>query len=151
MARSDKKRIQGIIKKLKSRNRAKLDDAFHEYHKKVFNDDVNCLDCANCCITLGPRLTDNDIERLAGYLKIKPSQFVRKYLRIDEDGDYVFKQMPCPFLDENNLCMVYEQRPKACKGFPHTDRRKMYQILDLTGKNAHVCPAVYLMLKQIDA
>lgn len=46
------------------------------------------------------------------------------YLRVDEDNDKVFKSMPCPFLGEDNLCSIYDIRPKACREFPHTDRKK---------------------------
>jgi Fe-S-cluster containining protein len=31
--------------------------------------------------------------------------------------------------------MIYEVRPKACREFPHTDRKKFQQISDLTLKN----------------
>jgi hypothetical protein len=34
-------------------------------------------------------------------------------------------------------------RPKACKEFPHTDRKKFQQISDLTLKNVVVCPAAF--------
>ena len=41
------------------------------------------------------------------------------------------------------------RRPKACREYPHTDRKKMVQIMDLTYKNSLVCPAVLEMLKRI--
>jgi Fe-S-cluster containining protein len=69
----------------------------------------------------------------------------------DEDGDYVFKSSPCPFLASDNACSIYEFRPKACREYPHTNRPQMKQILDLTFKNATVCPAVKEILKRIDS
>ncbi len=30
---------------------------------------------------------------------------------------------PCPFLGDDNYCSVYEARPKACREYPHTDRK----------------------------
>ena len=74
---------------------------------------------------------------------------VEKYIRIDEDGDYVFKTMPCPFLMPDNYCQIYENRPKACKEYPHTDRKKFYQITNLSIKNSHVCPIVYEVLEDL--
>lgn len=71
---------------------------------------------------------DKDIERMAKAFRIKPSEVVSSYLRIDEDGDYVFKSMPCPFLMNDNGCLIYESRPKACREYPHTDRKNFEQI-----------------------
>jgi Fe-S-cluster containining protein len=51
------------------------------------------------------------------YLKQKPQQFIEQYLRIDEDQDYVLQSVPCNFLDNENACMIYEVRPKACREF----------------------------------
>ena len=65
-----------------------------------------------------------------------------KKSKIDEDGDQVLKSSPCPFLLDNNKCMAYDSRPKACREYPHTNRKRMYQILDLTETNTRVCPAV---------
>jgi hypothetical protein len=73
---------------------------------------------------------------------MKPGAFTEKYLRLDEDNDMVLKTAPCPFLDGQNYCSIYADRPAACREYPHTDRKKMYQVLDLTFKNTLVCPAV---------
>jgi hypothetical protein len=90
-----------------------------------------------------------DIEVLSTALKLKPGAFIDKYLRIDEDGDYVFKGMPCPFLADDNYCHVYKYRPKACREFPHTDRRKFYQINHLTIKNVAICPAAFEIVEKL--
>jgi len=133
------------LKKKKPKN---LDKIVQKLHDEVFQE-IDCLDCANCCKSISPTLYDKDINRLAKHLKIKPSQFVEKYLYLDEEGDYVFKETPCPFLLNDNYCMVYESRPKACREYPHTDRPRFYQILDLTLKNAEVCPAVFELIERL--
>ncbi|HSH51360.1 MAG TPA: YkgJ family cysteine cluster protein [Bacteroidales bacterium] len=134
--------------RLKKKKPKKLDKVVHELHDKIFQE-INCLDCANCCKSISPTLYDKDIERLSKQLKIKPSQFVIKYLYLDDEGDYVFKQTPCPFLLPNNYCLVYESRPKACREYPHTGRPRFYQILDLTLKNSQVCPAVFELIERL--
>ena len=101
------------VKKLKSRQPKNLDDVVHELHDEAFRK-FSCLDCANCCKTIGPRLTDKDIATLAKHLKMKPADFTDRYVVTDEDGDYVFREHPCPFLLPDNYCMVYDSRPKAC-------------------------------------
>ncbi len=137
-----------LFKKWKKKPPEKLDIKVQKLHEEVF-EKYDCLTCANCCRTLGPRITGRDIEKLSKFLKIRPSDFVSKYLKIDEDNDYVFQSMPCPFLGEDNNCIVYSERPKACSEYPHTDRRKFNQILDLTLKNTFTCPAVYEIVERL--
>ena len=137
-----------LFKSLKKRKPKNLDTIVQQAHVDVF-DEIDCLECANCCKSLGPRITDADIARLAKYLKFKPGKLIEKYFRIDEDGDYVFQTMPCPFLMSDNYCMVYESRPKACREYPHTDQKRFYQVLDLTKENVKTCPAVYEIVERI--
>ena len=66
-----------------------------------------------------------------------------QYLRVDEDNDHVLQSVPCSFLDAENYCMIYDVRPKACREFPHTDRKKFQQIDGLTLKNVAICPAAF--------
>ncbi len=128
--------------KLKKRPPKKLDYMMQELHEAEF-ERTDCLDCANCCKTTGPLFTSSDIERIAKFFKLKPSQFIDRYLRIDEENDYVLQQVPCTFLGSDNYCSIYEVRPKACREFPHTDRKKFHQISNLTLKNVSICPAAF--------
>ena len=137
-----------FLEKFKKKPPKNLDQKMEEIHDNVFNR-IDCLSCANCCKTTGPLFTQKDIERLAHVFRLKPSQFIAKYLRIDEDNDYVLQQVPCPFLDSDNYCLVYEDRPKACREYPHTDRKKFYQINHLTLKNTLICPATYEVVEQM--
>ena len=137
-----------FFKQLKRFKPKVLDQKMHQLHEEVFAC-TDCLECANCCSTTGPLFTDKDIGRIARHLRIKPSEFIEKYLRIDEDKDYVLQQVPCAFLGEDNRCSIYDVRPKACREFPHTDRIKQNQILKLTQKNVAVCPAVYEIVEKL--
>ena len=137
-----------FLQRLGKKDSRQVDDAFHTIHEKVF-EDIECLSCANCCKTTSPIFYQNDIDRIAKFLRIKPGDLVEKYLRIDEDDDYVLKSSPCAFLDAENYCTIYEARPKACREYPHTNRKKMVQIMDLTYKNTLVCPAVLEMVERL--
>lgn len=130
------------FQKLRKKKPKQIDGIMQDIHDEVF-EYIDCLSCANCCKTTGPLLKDKDIDRLAKFLKIKSGVFIDQYLRIDEDNDYVFKEMPCVFLAADNYCLVYEARPKACREYPHLDRKKIFQIGNLTVKNTEVCPAVF--------
>lgn len=141
---TEKKRqsLNIMVKSLKKRKPARLDEEVHELHNEAFSY-FNCLDCANCCKTIGPRLITKDIEQLAKQLRMKTSAFQEKYVLVDEDGDFIFREHPCPFLLPDNYCSVYESRPKACREYPHTNRKKFLQIVDLSLKNCETCPVVY--------
>ena len=137
-----------FFKSLKKVRPKFLDNFIHTLHDEVF-EYTNCLECANCCKTTSPLFTDKDISRIAKYLRIKPSEFVTNYLRIDEDKDYVLKSVPCTFLSDNNYCSIYDVRPKACKEFPHTKRKKQHQILNISEKNMEICPAVFDIMEKL--
>ena len=126
----------------------KMDLDVQRLHDK-WSGRIDCLTCGNCCRSLGPRITDKDVERLAKALRMKTAAVEEHYLRVDEDGDLVFKSMPCPFLGADNYCSVYESRPKACREYPHTDRKKFYQLFKLSVKNAETCPIVYEVLNEL--
>lgn len=142
---TENKRFLARLKKADSR---KVDALFHDAHEEAFQQ-IDCLACANCCKTTSPIFYESDIDRIAKFLGMKPGAFVEKYLRIDEDNDYVLKSAPCPFLMYDNYCAVYESRPKACREYPHTDRKKMVQVLDLAYKNTLVCPAVLAIVEKL--
>lgn len=137
-----------FLNSFKKKNPRLVDDAFHLVHEEVFQE-IDCLQCANCCKTTSPIFYQNDIERASRALRIKPGEFVEQYLRVDEDEDYVLQSSPCPFLGADNFCSIYENRPRACREYPHTDRKKMVQVLDLAYKNTMVCPAVFEMVERL--
>lgn len=128
--------------KLKKKTPKNLDYIMQDLHESEFKK-TDCLSCANCCKTTGPLFTIADIDRISKHLKQKPQQFIAQYLRVDEDKDYVLQNVPCTFLGIENECFIYDVRPKACKEFPHTDRKKFQQITDITMKNVEICPAAY--------
>lgn len=134
--------------KLKKKVPKNLDYVMQELHSAEFKK-TDCLKCANCCKTTGPLFTLADIERISKHLRQKPQQFIDQYLRIDEDKDYVLQSVPCAFLDNDNTCFIYDVRPKACREFPHTDRKKFQQIADLTLKNVAICPAAFNIVEEM--
>jgi Fe-S-cluster containining protein len=117
-------------------------------HEEAFSK-VDCLQCANCCKNYSPRFKTPDIKRISKHLRMKESVFIETYLRLDEEGDYVVKQSPCPFLGADNYCSVYEVRPSDCERFPYTDEDVILKRMNLTLKNSTFCPAVYYVLERL--
>jgi Fe-S-cluster containining protein len=137
------------FEKLKKRTPNNLDFVVQELHTSEFKR-TDCLTCGNCCKTTSPIFTEKDIQRIAKYLKMKEHQFISTYLERDQDDFYVLKTSPCSFLDLNdNMCTIYDVRPKACNEYPHTNRRKFIQLTDLSMKNMEICPAVYNIVEAL--
>jgi hypothetical protein len=134
--------------RLRKRPPKDLDYTMQELHTEEFRK-TDCLECANCCKTTGPLFTRADIERISKHLRLKPRAFIEGYLRVDEDNDHVLKQVPCAFLGVDNYCSIYEVRPKACREYPHTNRKKFHQLGTLTVKNTTICPAAYNIVEEM--
>ncbi|HEX6334179.1 MAG TPA: YkgJ family cysteine cluster protein [Flavisolibacter sp.] len=145
----------------KSRERAKLHKNFLAradrnkvlkqlpgLHAEAF-EKVDCLQCAACCKNYSPRFKTPDIKRISRHLKMKESQFIDTYLRVDEDGDFVAKSAPCPFLGSDNRCSIYDERPSDCARFPYTDEDVIIRRQALTLKNATFCPATFYVLEKL--
>lgn len=139
---------QKFFDRLKKSKPQDLDQTFHKLHDQAFKK-INCLECANCCKTTGPLFTARDIKVLGKHLGLSELQFINKYLHIDEDGDYILNVLPCPFLNDNNYCSVYDYRPGACREYPHTNQRKMHTIFKETLNNVSICPAVSEIVERL--
>ena len=148
-AKAERENVKKHFAKLKKSKAKDTDEMFHSKHADFFKKN-DCLTCANCCKTTSPIFRDVDIKRISKHMKLKEAAFIRSYLRLDEEGDYVLKSSPCVFLDtSDNTCGIYSFRPLACAEYPHTDRKNMLQILDLTARNTEICPAVASIVLQI--
>ncbi len=89
-------------------------------HEEAFKK-IDCLQCAACCKNYSPRFKTPDIKRISRHLGMKEGQFIETYLKVDEDGDFVVKSTPCPFLGSINFCSIYDVRPSDCARFPYTN------------------------------
>ena len=136
--------------KLRKKTPKKLDSIMEELHELEF-EKTDCLECANCCKTTSPIFTTKDIDRISKSFRIKTRQFIDKYLNLDTDSDYVLKSSPCTFLAADNTCNIYDVRPKACREYPHTNRKNFEKISDLTLKNVSICPATFNIVEALRA
>jgi hypothetical protein len=114
-------------------------------------DSTDCTACANCCRVATTRVSDRDVERLAHYVGMKKSDFLRDYTVESPDEGIILKRnsQGCIFLDEK-LCTVYEARPQTCELFPHLVKgtgslvSRMWHMPD----RAVYCPIVFNTLQQ---
>lgn len=108
----------------------------------------DCTGCGKCCKTKGEvYLSSSETEEAARYLDLSTGQFKQLYasheevipeqkagqgntgwtvlkqkeLNVDEDGT-ALSGGECIFLDENNMCSIYEARPLQCSTYPFWPR-----------------------------
>lgn len=117
-------------------------------HEEAFSR-ISCLDCAQCCKNYSPRFKSPDIKRISKHLKMSERLFMDNFLQRDEDGDFVLKVKPCPFLQQDNRCRIYEVRPSDCARFPYTDEDTLLKKKGITLKNITFCPAVYYVIEKL--
>ena len=134
----------------------KLDDIVPENMQKLVAQtdatvwrDVNCTECANCCKTMTPTFRKADVVRISAHLDMQPKEFVDKWLYKEEDsGDWVNKSQPCQFL-VNNMCSIYEVRPKDCAEFPHHNKKPFDAYNDTFTNNLLRCPATFTLVERL--
>lgn len=129
-------------------NKNRMLKALPDLHEEAFAK-IDCLQCANCCKNHSPRFKQPDIKRISKTLRMKEGDLVANYLKLDKEGDYVVRQMPCPFLAEDNTCNIYDDRPSDCARYPYTDEDVLLKRVALTQQNALICPITHAVLEQL--
>lgn len=151
-AQQNQKDYKQLLKKVNQpggkAQRNKILNELPDLNEEAF-ENIDCLQCANCCKNYSPRFKQPDIKRIAKCLKIKEGELIRNYLRLDEDNDYVTRSSPCPFLNADNTCQIYEDRPSDCARYPYTDEDVLLNRTQLTLKNVTVCPITFYVLEKI--
>ena len=117
-------------------------------HEEAF-EKIDCLQCAACCKNYSPRFKTPDVKRISKHLGMKESVFIETFLKVDNEGDFVVKSAPCPFLGADNFCSIYENRPSDCVRFPYTDEDVIIRRRQLTLKNSTFCPITFYALDQL--
>src|SRR5438445_8154149 len=99
-----------FLRSLKQKSGKKVDRIALELHQEAFRI-VDCTRCANCCRTLRPVFSDEDIDRIVVHLVMVRDEFIAAYLERDEEQDrYRTRTTPCPFLGDDNRCTIYDVR-----------------------------------------
>lgn len=113
---------------------------------------IDCTQCANCCRVAEAGLKDREIEKLAKFVGVSNEEFLRDYTARGESDELILKRTEsgCVFL-KDNLCSVYEARPRSCANFPNLVRgdgsiaSRMWRFVD----RATYCPIVYNWMEAV--
>jgi uncharacterized protein len=127
----------------------RIDEMARDLHQEAFGK-IDCTRCANCCKTMQPGFSEEDVGRIAAHLGLARDAFVAAYLEVDpEEGGHRTKATPCPFLGEDDRCTIYAVRPQACRGFPYTDKEGFIGRTYSHAANTVSCPAVYFIVQRL--
>lgn len=134
------------------RNHHRDEESFRIIAREV-EAQIDCTQCANCCRQTVVEVSDLEIARIAGYLRMESAEVIRLYTTTEDPdarGTRVLmnRSNGCTFLD-GNLCLVYEVRPEACRGFPHlvSGQRSLGSRMTSIYQRASYCPIVYNTLE----
>ena len=86
------------------------------------------VDCfTECCRELELALTPYDVLRLRKKLGLSSADFINRYIVLEQEQNDIFPRLylgmvddgraSCPFVGPTG-CMVYEDRPGACRAYP---------------------------------
>ena len=131
--------------------REEMDALVHEITERV-SAEIDCTQCGNCCVHMGPVLDEDDISRFALGLNIPVSEFQAEQLTETNDysSGFKFNVLPCPFL-ENKQCTNYDHRPKNCQSYPHLHKEgfttRLWGVVD----NYEICPIVFHVYEEVKA
>ncbi len=125
---------------LKGRDEKEVDDLFNTLHNELF-EEIDCLQCVNCCKEMNIPLEGKDVNEISMKLGLSMKEFKAKYLEKTDQGLKI-KGKPCPFLKDYG-CSIYVCRPKNCREYPYTHKKKInYRLLNLV-INCDTCPVVF--------
>lgn len=129
---------------------AGLDQRVNEITRSVWAG-IDCTACANCCKTVSPTLSDDDIERLSRRLGIERQHLIETYLQPTQpgsDNSWQTRTTPCPFLKDNR-CSVYEERPADCRGYPYLEEFDFIFRTVAMIERTFTCPIVYEVIEEL--
>lgn len=122
----------------------KIDRIVHKLYEKVLNQ-IDCTECANCCIELEIGFTFDEIDRLTKSLNINKEEFIDQSTKPDEFGDkdkLFLNSKPCQFLKDKK-CTIYPLRPEECSSYPNLHKNNFISRTLGVIENYEICPIVY--------
>ena len=101
----------------------------------------DCTLCGDCCRGFGGTyLSDSDIESIAEYVSVAPTQFISDYCT-RSGSRFLLRQRPdgyCVFWDK--VCTIHAVKPRMCRQWPYL---KSVLVDDINWRSmASMCPGI---------
>ena len=107
-----------FLRSLKMKNQPAVDRAALRLHPEAFSI-IDYLQCANCCKTVSPTFTLDDITQIAADLWMDAGAFATEHLKESEDrGMMEPESLPCPFLADDSRCKSTRFDPHPVPSIP---------------------------------
>ena len=137
---------------VKGHNPKQIDKLVSQFYKK-HADEIDCLECGNCCKSLNPNLTKEEVNIIRDDLGISFEEFTDRYTGNRAVEGYYLKDEEkgiCPFLQEDdNKCSIYDIRSQPCRSFPHLDKDGFNHRVIAMIDNCYICPIVYNVIEDL--
>ena len=144
-----RRKLKTFLRNLEQKKGKGTDALARKINTDAFRE-IDCLKCANCCKTMAPTFRKTEVLRIAEHMGLTYDEYFTKYLKVDKDGDIVNKSTPCQHLGADNMCSIYDLRPRDCSGFPHTHKRDFIEFIPETHiQNLDFCPATYYVVEKM--
>lgn len=148
-AATQKASLRAFLTGLEQDPPPQLDGYAAEVDKEVWAE-TDCLTCSNCCRTMSPIYTTQDIKRIATHFRMSVPAFKEKWLYKNNRGAWMNRLQPCQFLDlKTNRCSIYAIRPEDCAGFPHLTKKRFVDYTHVHKQNLQYCPATLKMVEKL--
>lgn len=109
---------------------------------------IDCTTCANCCKTLEPEISEEELQRLRSRSEDR-EQFMAKFVGFDAVRGVHFLKPVCTFLTDHT-CSVYGDRPSSCREYPRLVPDLKFRWKK-TMEDYAVCPIVFNTIEQLKA
>jgi len=118
-----------------------IDDLVKALSRKYFAL-IDCKECANCCRTMHVEINKSELHVIAGTLGQSIEAFQKQSM---SEGSV---NPPCPML-QGKLCSIYENRPHACRSFPHLEQPEFTSRLIGVIANVAICPIAFNAFEEL--
>ena len=112
-----------------------------------FRDEFECEMCGRCCHQPNIIVKPEEVDRISSAAGIPLYDFVTKHLETTSDGRMLFKKKgACEFLNPDDRCRIWKDRPEICDDFPCSVSMLMSRIyLAITNEDADVLDLISYM------
>lgn len=112
-----------------------------------YKDGFPCEMCGKCCHQPNIIVRPDEVDRIANAAGISLHDFITGYIGMTQDGRILFsKTSPCAFLNDDNRCKIWKDRPEICRDFPYAVSMFMSRVyIALTNEDADIIELIEYM------